>query len=370
MGPLKGIRILEFAGLGAAPFAGMMLADLGATVILIDKISPKQKTMSPLDITSRGKKRIYANLKNSDSLIEIKKMIPKVDAIIEGYRPGVMERLGLGPDELLKINPKLVYGRMTGWGQTGPLAKTAGHDLNYIAITGALHAMGKKGSAPSPPLNLIGDYGGGAMFLSLGVLAAIIEARQSNTGQIVDAAMVDGSSMLMSLFYSFKNFDMWKVDRESNLLDGGAHFYNSYECADGKYIAIGSIEPQFYKSLLEKLEITDKKFHNQMDSRIWPELTIEMSHIIKTKSREEWCGIFEGTDCCVAPVLTMDEAPENEHLVARNTFTRIGGITQPSPAPRFSRTQTEIKHAPLHAGESIQEVAEEFGLDIRKLTGR
>ena len=361
-GPLSGIKLVEFAGIGPGPFCGMILADLGAEVIRVDRASQHGRG-NTIDFQHRSKLSLSADLKNPKTIEEIKKLLASVDGLIEGFRPGVMERLGLGPEECLKINSNLVYGRMTGWGQEGPLAKTAGHDINYIALTGALQLMGRKGETPPPPLNLVGDFGGGGMFLALGIVSALLHVKQGGKGQVVDAAMVDGASVLMSMFYAFKASGFWLEERESNMLDGGAHFYDSYECADGKFLAIGAIEPQFYAVLLEKLEIVDDKFQNQHNREKWPELKKIIKNKIKEKTRDEWAKIFDGTDACVAPILNLSEAPEHHHMKARNSFVEIDGTLQPSPAPRFSVTSTEIKHSALKAGQNNDEICEAYNLD-------
>ncbi len=345
MGPLQGIRIVEFAGLGPAPHAAMMFADMGAEVIRIDRkggTAPR-----PTEIYLRGRKTVALDLKKPAAVEATLKLIEKADALIEGFRPGVMERLGLGPEVCLARNPKLVYGRMTGWGQTGPLAKAAGHDINYIALTGVLHAIGNAGQKPVPPLNLVGDFGGGALYLAFGVACGIIEAKRSGKGQVVDAAMTDGASSLMAMTYTMFAENLWSDERGSSMLDSGAHFYDTYETKDGKYVAIGSIEPQFYKLLLEKTGITDPAFVNYMDRNAWPALKQKLAAVIKTKTRDEWDAIMLGTDVCYAPVLSLSEAPRHPHNVARNTFVEIGGVTQPAAAPRFSRTEPEAKPVAL-----------------------
>jgi alpha-methylacyl-CoA racemase len=361
-GPLKGITLVEFAGIGPGPFCGMVLADLGAEIIRIDR-SSQHGHGNTIDFQHRSKSSLSADLKNSKTVDEIKKLLKNVDGLIEGFRPGVMERLGLGPDICLSINPKLVYGRMTGWGQDGPLAKTAGHDINYIALTGALEAMGRKNETPPPPLNLVGDFGGGGMFLALGIVSALLSIKNGGKGQVVDAAMVDGASVLMSMFYAFKASGFWQDERESNMLDGAAHFYDSYECADKKFLAIGSIEPQFYSILLEKLKITDPKFQDQMSRDQWPELKLLMQKRIKQKTRDEWADIFDGSDACVAPILSLSEAPEHHHIKARKTFVEVDGVIQPAPAPRFSETSPEIHHSSVKAGQNNDEICEKFKLD-------
>ena len=303
MGPLSGIKIIEFAGLGPGPFCGMVLADMGADVIVVDRIENygREKTN---DLASRGKKSIAVDLKNPDSKELIHELIENADSVLEGLRPGKMEKLGYGPDDLLKINPKLIYGRMTGWGQTGSFAAEAGHDINYIALTGALGAMGAKDIPPVPPLNLVGDFGGGGMLLALGICAALVETAKSGLGQVIDAAMTDGSALLMTMMFGMYSAGQWKDERESNLLDGAAHFYGCYECKDGKYISIGSIEPQFYASLIENMELDASKFSNQFDKNLWPNLKELIGLRFKEKTRDEWCKIFTGKDICFAPVLT------------------------------------------------------------------
>ncbi|WP_407177991.1 CaiB/BaiF CoA transferase family protein [Bradyrhizobium sp. STM 3562] len=338
-GPLAGYRIVEFAGIGPGPFACMMLADMGAEVVTLDRIGAK-KTMK--SVAGRGRKLIELDLKDKQAVAQVLDLLAGADALIEGFRPGVMERLGLGPDVVLARNPKLVYGRMTGWGQDGPLAQAAGHDINYISLTGALAAIGPK-DRPMPPLNLVGDFGGGALYLVVGVLAALLEASKSGKGQVVDAAMVDGAASLMSMFFDLTAIGRWVDGRENNWLDGGAHFYGTYECACGHFISVGSIEPQFYALLREHAGLTDAAFDAQMDRNAWPALKEKLAQVFKTKTRDEWCRIMEGTDICFAPVLTMAEAPKHPHMAARKIFVERHGVTQPAPAPRFSRTPSAIR---------------------------
>ena len=361
MGPLKGIKIVEFSGIGPGPFCGMLLADLGADVIRISR-KDAQGMENKFDIHNRSKRTITADLKNKESVDEILKLIGQVDVVFEGFRPGVMEKLGLGPDVCLKINPKLIYGRMTGWGQEGPMSKMAGHDINYISLTGALNAIGRKDSNPLPPLNLIGDYGGGGMHLAFGIVSGLIHSLRTGEGQIVDSTMVDGALSLMSFFYSLKEMGHWDDQRESNLLDGHAHFYDTYMCADNKYIAIGSIEPQFYKELLDKLEIDDQRFLDQYNKDLWPELKNLIASKVILKTRSEWEDIFSGTDACVTPVLNMSEAQQNIHNLKRNAFTDVDGFNQPSASPRYSVTKPEIKHNAKQVGSDFDEVCNEFGL--------
>ena len=360
-GPLKGVKIVEFAGIGPAPFCGMLLSDMGADIVRIDRPGTGAPG-NPADITTRGRRSISLNLKEESDVETALALIDKADGLIEGFRPGVMERLGLGPDTILKRNPKLVFGRMTGWGQTGTLAHAAGHDLNYIALTGALHAMGRKGEPPPPPLNLVGDYGGGALYLAFGLCAGIINARSTGKGQVIDCAMTDGAASLTSMFYGMKAMGYWSDEREDNLLDGGAHFYDTYECSDGKWVSIGSIEPQFYVLLLEKTGITDPEFQAQMDRKQWPELKVKLANIFKTKTRDEWTMLMEGTDVCFAPVLSLAEAPTHPHNAARETFVEREGVVQPAPAPRFSVTPGEIQRPPPGIGEHSQEILADWGI--------
>ena len=319
MGPLKDIKILEFSGIGPGPYCGMLLADMGADVIRVGR-KGTEGVENKYDIHNRSKRSITADLKNKDTISEILKLIDQVDVVFEGYRPGVMEKLGLGPDVCLERNPKLVYGRMTGWGQKGPMSNLAGHDINYISLSGALNSIGRKDSNPIPPLNLIGDYGGGGMHLAFGIVSGLIHSLKTGEGQVVDSAMVDGSLSLMSFFYSLKEMGHWEDNRESNLLDGFAHFYDTYECSDNKYIAVGSIEPQFYKELLEKLEIDDEAFKDQHNKDLWPDLKEKMAAKIKSKSRSEWIEIFSESDACVTPVLSMEEAEAHPQFRKRSFY--------------------------------------------------
>lgn len=336
-GPLRGLRVVEMAGIGPAPFCGMLLADMGAEVVRIERPGTQPDAH---DILARGRSRLALDLKAPGATALALTAISRADVLIEGFRPGVMERLGLGPAECHMHNPRLVYGRMTGWGQHGPLAQAAGHDINYIAISGALHAIGRPGDAPVPPLNYVGDFGGGAMLLAFGVLAALYEARQSGRGQVVDAAMTDGAALLSAMMYGFKSAGSWSNQRGENLLDGGAHFYGTYACADGRYLAVGAIEPQFYALLRERCGIADDpSFDSQMDPGFWPLLKSRLADLFRTRTRDEWCTLLEGSDACVAPVLDWDEAPAHPHNVARGTFVDVAGVLQPAPAPRFSRSE-------------------------------
>ena len=357
-GPLTSLKIVEFAGIGPGPFCGMLLSDLGADVVRIDRKGGRGG--NPSDVTSRGRRSVALDLKSPEAVEACLKLMEGADAVFEGFRPGVMERLGLGPEVALKRNPKLVFGRMTGWGQTGPYANAAGHDMNYIAITGALHAIGTK-EKPVPPLNLVGDFGGGALYLAFGLLAAVIEARQSGKGQVIDCAMSDGAASLMAMFYGFKAAGIWQEQRRANMLDGGAHFYDTYRCADGGWISIGSIEPQFYALLLEKTGIEDPAFAHQHNRTHWPELHDKLAAVIATKTRDEWTAIMGGTDVCFAPVLDLDEAPAHPHNAARQTFVDVAGVTQPAPAPRFSVTPGAIQGPPPPIGAHDREALADWG---------
>ena len=367
-GPLNGVKIVEFAGIGPGPFCGMLFADMGADVVRIDRKGGRGGGKT--DIASRGKRSVAFDLKNPDAIEAVLKLLESADALIEGFRPGVMERLGLGPDVVLKRNPKLVYGRMTGWGQTGPLAQAAGHDLNYISITGAVGSMGKPGEKPPIPLNLVGDFGGGALYLAMGVCAALVESGKSGKGQVIDVAMSDGAASLMTMFYGMRASGMWSDKRYDNLLDGGAHFYDTYETSDGKYVGIGSIEPQFYALLREKAGLSDPEFDHQHDRSKWPSLKAKLAAVIKGKTRDEWDEIMLGTDICYAPILTLDEAPGHAHNVARETFLNIDGVTQPAPAPRFSRTVSKVGGPAPEVGGHNDAALTDWGFasaDIEKL---
>ena len=361
MGPLKGLKIIEMAGIGPGPFCGMVLADLGAEIIRVDRASAIG-TGSKKEPSNRGKKSIAVDLKAKEGVEVVLKLVETADAIFEGFRPGVMERLGIGPEVCLARNDRIVFGRMTGWGQEGPLANAAGHDINYISLSGALAAIGRPGSPPVPPLNLIGDFGGGGMLLALGLVAALLESKESKQGQVVDAAMTDGSALLMTMIYSMQSSGMWKTTMGSNLLDGGSHFYDTYECKDGKFISIGSIEPQFYALLCQIAELDEKVFSKQMSRDLWPEQKEEIKKIFLKKTRDEWCDLMEGTDVCFAPVLDMSEAPQHPHNKERKTFIDLEGVTQPAPAPRFSRTEPEVVSSPSIVGEHTNEVLSSIGL--------
>ena len=370
-GPLHGTRILEMAAIGPVPFCGMVLADLGAEVIRVDR-PPASTGAPPGDnphaVTERGKLSIALNLKDPAAVEAVLQLAGQCDGLIEGFRPGVMERLGLGPQPVLERSPALVYGRMTGWGQQGPWAHAAGHDLNYIAVSGALGAMGRKDEPPFPPLNLIGDYGGGGMLLAVGVLAGILSARSSGEGQVVDAAMTDGTAALMAMIYGMHSMGLWRTGQQTNLLDGAAHFYDCYRCSDGRFISLGAIEPQFYALMREKLGLEESFWDGQMDRSRWPEMKERLAGIIAGKTRDHWCELLEGTDVCFAPVLDMDEAPTHPQNSERGTFVPIdGGGWQPAPAPRFSHTPGAIRSPPPAAGRDTRAIIERFGLDADAL---
>jgi alpha-methylacyl-CoA racemase len=372
-GPLSGYRIIELAGIGPGPFAAMMLADMGAEVIRVERaqsVRGQAPDGAHWDVSLRGRRNIAIDLKNPDGVETLLSLVENADALIEGFRPGVMERLGVGPDVCLARNPKLVFGRMTGWGQEGPYATSAGHDINYISLAGALAHFSRAGEVPVPPLNMVGDYGGGGMFLAYGVVCALLEAQKSGKGQVVDTAMVDGSAVLMTMFWAMKNIGMFDENKPgTNLLDTGAHFYDVFKCSDGKYVSIGSIEPQFYALLLEKTGLVDDPaFAQQMDASQWPALKIKLAEVILTKSRTQWCEIMEGTDVCFAPVLTMSEAAKHPHNVARKTFIEVDGVAQPAPAPRFSRTSAALPTAPAHAGQHSRAVLADWGFSADRIT--
>ncbi len=362
-GPLAGLRIIELAGIGPGPFAGMMLADHGAEVIRVDRPGTRIDARDPL---LRSRTLIGIDLKSADGIAVVRDLARSADGLIEGFRPGVTERLGLGPDVLLADNPKLVYGRMTGWGQTGPYAHAAGHDINYIALAGALHAYGRAGEKPTPPINMVGDFGGGGMMLAFGMVAALLHAAKTGEGQVIDAAMTDGAAVLMSMIWGFRANGMWSDDRGTNLLDTAAHFYDSYETADGKWIAIGSIEPQFYAEFRRLTGLdADPTFDPQMDRAAWGPLKQKLTAFFLTRTRDEWCALMEMTDVCFAPVLSMAEAPAHPHNAARGTFVEAGGVVQPAPAPRYSRSATsEPAMTTAFAGEIV---LAKLGYDARRI---
>jgi len=361
MGPLNGYTVLELAGIGPAPMGGMILADMGAEVIRIDRAG-NAPGLHMKDVSTRGKKSVALNLKDPAGIETLLRMVENTDVVIDPFRPGVCEKLGIGPDVCLERNPKLVFARMTGWGQNGPLAQAAGHDINYISITGALYAMGRNGEKPVPPLNLVGDMGGGGMLLVNGVLAALLESANSGKGQVIDAAMVDGAAQLMWMFHGFEAMGMWDASqRESNLLDGAAHFYDSYECADGEYISIGSIEPQFYALLKQHAGLSEKDFGDQNNAEKWPEMKAKITEVFKQKTQAQWCEIMEGTDVCFAPVLNFIDAPSHPANLARNAYIEVDGVTQPAPAPRFSRTPSEVRNGGSAAGADTETILAEMG---------
>jgi alpha-methylacyl-CoA racemase len=369
-GPLQGTTIVELAGIGPGPFCGMLLSDMGATVIRVERaqnVRGGDPANPPKDVLSRGRKNIGVDLKNPAGIDTVLRLVERSDALFEGFRPGVTERLGLGPDVCLARNPRLVYGRMTGWGQEGPYAQAAGHDINYIALAGALEPMGRVGQKPTPPLNMVGDFGGGGMFLAFGIVCAMFEAKNSGRGQVVDAAMVDGSATLMSMFHGMAAAGAHLPERGTNLLDTGAHFYDTYECSDGLFISIGSIEPQFYAELRRLAGLTDPSWDSQMDRKTWPAQKEQIAKVFLTKTRAQWCALMEHSDVCFAPVLTLAEAPKHPHNVARKTFTEVAGLTQASPAPRFSRTPPEIQCPPHHAGQDTDATLATMGFSENEI---
>ena len=371
-GPLEGTKVIELAGIGPGPFCAMMLADMGADVVRIDRADKVGSTIPGppnLDVLNRGRRSVGLDLKNPDAVEALLCMVEQADALIEGFRPGVTERMGIGPDVCLRRNPRLIYGRMTGWGQQGPYSQAAGHDINYIALAGALEPIGRAGEKPVPPLNLVGDFGGGGMLLAYGVACALVERASSGAGQVVDAAMVDGAAVLMTMFHAFRAIGLWQDQRGSNLLDGGAWFYDTYETKDGKYISVGSLEPQFFDELIDKSGVTasDGSVPFQYDRATWPEMRERATELFKTKTRDEWCRIMDATDVCFAPVLSMSEAPEHPHNVHRNTFFESEGVVQPSPAPRFSRTPGAVQRPPAHPGQHTDEVLAEWGIDADRV---
>lgn len=357
MGPLHGIKVVEFAGLGPVPFCGMVFSDLGAEVVQINRETSTTDSnlfAANKNIPNRGRRLIALDIRSAEGRENALRLVDQADVLIEGFRPGVMERLGLGPEVCHARNPRLIYGRMTGWGQNGTLAQTAGHDINYLAISGALHAIGRAEGGPTPPLNLIADYGGGAMLLAVGILAALVEVKNSGQGQVVDAAMTDGSALLMAAIYSLKAMGQWVDQRASNFLDGGAHFYDTYQCADGKWLAVGPIEPHFYQLLLQGCGVVDPDPRQQWRAKSWPAMKEQLRAAFRTKTRDEWCAQLEISDACVTPVLSLEEAPRHHHNQSRQTFVEVDGLVQPAPAPRFSRTPAAIQSAPatsVQAGE-------------------
>ena len=367
MGPLNGYTVIELAGIGPAPMGGMMLADMGAEVIRIDRASGGGMA-GMKDVSARGKKSVVLDLKAPAGIETLLRMLENADVLIDPYRPGVCEKLGIGPEVCLERNPKLIFARMTGWGQEGPLAQAAGHDINYISITGALYAMGRKGEKPVPPLNLVGDMGGGGMLLLSGVLAALSETTNSGKGQVIDVAMVDGAAQLMWMFHGFHAMGMWDASqRESNMLDGGAHYYDTYECADGQYVSIGSIEPQFYALLKQHAGLSEEDFGDQNNAAKWPQMKEKLARVFATRTQAQWCQIMEGTDVCFAPVLSFVDAPAHPANIARQTYIEVDGLTQPAPAPRFSRTPSEVRHAGPENGQDTDAVLAAMGFGEREI---
>ena len=368
MGPLTGLKIIELQGIGPGPYCGMMLADMGAEITRIDRSSNVGADAGGrVDILARGRRSVAVDLKNPEGVETVLKLIAQADVLIEGFRPGVTERLGLGPEICHARNPRLIYGRMTGWGQTGTMAQAAGHDINYIALSGALHAIGEASGKPVPPLNLVGDFGGGGMFLAFGILAALYERERSGQGQVVDAAMTDGSAVLMNAIFGIMNSGQWQA-RGTNLLDSGAHFYNTYETRDGKFISVGSIEPQFYALLLEKSGLGEKPdLPRQMARDQWPDLKQTLGDIVRSKTRDEWDEIMLGTDICYAPVLDFQEAAQHPHNKARDTFVEVDGVVQAAPAPRFDRTPPEVPGAAAKPGEHTDEILKDAGMSAAEI---
>ena len=370
MGPLTGIKVVELAGIGPGPMCAMLLSDLGAEVLRVDRLAAVDLGIDrerQFNVLNRGRRSVAVDLKAPEGAEIVLRLVEQADALIEGFRPGVMEKLGLGPDVCLARNPRLVFGRMTGWGQDGPLATVAGHDINYIALTGALHSIGNVGGPPVPPLNLVGDFGGGALYLAFGLCAALLEAQRSGQGQVVDAAMTDGASSLMAAIYGLHGSGTWSNERGTNVLDTGAHFYGTYQCADGNYVSIGSIEGKFHDELVEKLGLTNQDLPGRMDGENWPAYRDKLADLFRGKTRAEWCAIMEGSDICFAPVLDLTEAPKHPHNVARQTFIEVDGVVQPAPAPRFSRTPGQVQSPPAARGEHTFAALADWGFSEEEL---
>jgi alpha-methylacyl-CoA racemase len=366
-GPLSGVKILEFAGIGPAPFCCMLLSDLGADIIRIDRKPKTAAERDRFDVYNRGRRSVALDLKKPEAIEACLALSERSDALIEGFRPGVMERLGLGPEEVRARNPRLVYGRMTGWGQSGPLARAAAHDINYIALSGALHAIGTR-ERPIPPLNLAGDLGGGALYLAFGLLAGILHARASGDGQVVDCSMAEGAASLMAIFYGSVAAGTWATERVSNVLDGAAPHYDAYVCADGKWVTIGCGEPQFYRLLRDLLGLDDPEFDHQNDKSHWPSLKAKLAAVFRTRTRAQWCALLEGTDACFAPVLDMHEAPLHPHYQARQAFVVVDGVVQPAPTPRFSLTPGAIQRGPPAIGEHTESALRDWGLSAAEIS--
>jgi alpha-methylacyl-CoA racemase len=367
MGPLTGLRIVEIAGIGPGPYCAMLLADMGAEVLRVERPAKLSGGDARFDLLSRGRRCVAIDLKQRAGVEAVLRLVERADGLTEGFRPGVMERLGLGPDECLARNPRLVYGRMTGFGQSGPLAQAAGHDINYISLAGALDPIGRKGAPPTPPLNLVGDFGGGGLLLAFGMTCALLERTRSGKGQVVDAAMVDGAAALMTVFHGAQQSGFWSEERGTNLLDTGSHFYDAYETSDGKFVSIGAIEPQFYAELLKRIGLDADSLPAQLDRARWPEAKETLRRLFKTKTRAEWCALLEGSDACFAPVLSMSEARKHPHNVAREAFVEIAGVSQPRPAPRFSRTDSEVQRPPARVGEHTDEALRDWGFSNAEL---
>ena len=375
MGPLTGLKIIEVAGIGPGPFTAMMLADMGADVIRVDRAGNAMggdPASPPADVSNRGRRSIALDLKSPDGVAVLLDLVEHADALIEGFRPGVAERLGFGPEACAERNPRLVFGRMTGWGQDGPYAPTAGHDINYIALAGVLEHLGRAGEKPTPPINLVGDFGGGGMLLAFGLVCGLLEAQRTGQGQVVDAAMVDGAALLMMMMWSMKAMGIWSDERGTNMLDTGAPFYDTYECADGRFVSIGAIEPQFYAELLQLTGLADEaaagELPHQHDRAGWADMKLRLAGVFKARTRAEWCEIMEGTDVCFAPVLSMSEALEHPHNIERSTFIEVAGLPQPAPAPRFSRTPGDVQRPPAHAGQHTDELLGEWlGADAGRI---
>jgi alpha-methylacyl-CoA racemase len=367
-GPLLGVRVVELAGIGPGPFTAMMLADMGADVIRVDRASavdPSSFGAPHPDLLKRGRRSVGVDLKHPDGRAVVLDLVARADVLVEGFRPGVAERLGLGPTDCLTMNPRLVYGRMTGWGQAGPLAPYAGHDIDYLALTGALHGIGRAGERPVPPLNLVGDFGGGGMFLAFGIVCALLGTRAGGPGQVVDAAIVDGVAALTTAVRGLRELGVWRDERGANLLDGAAPFYDTYACADGKYIAVGALEPQFYAELVRRTGYagTAADPDARLDRSTWASVRADWAALFATRTRDEWIDLLGETDACVSPVLDWDEAPAHPHMAARQAFVSYGGVTQPAPAPRFSETPGSIQRPPAHPGEHTDEILDEIGRD-------
>jgi alpha-methylacyl-CoA racemase len=365
------VKIVELAGIGPGPFAGMLLSDMGADIVRVDRagqVNPGSFDKPNLEPLYRGRRSIGVDLKKPEGVELVLRLVEQADALVEGYRPGVTERLGLGPDVCLARNPKLVYGRMTGWGQDGPMAQAAGHDINYIALAGALAHFGRAGGKPTPPINLVGDFGGGGMFMAFGVVCGLLEAQRSGKGQVLDVAMVDGSAILMTMMWGLKQIGFWDESLGANVLDTGAPFYDTYETSDGKFVSLGSLEPQFYAELVQRLGLEGEDLPNQMDRSGWGTLRVKFTELFKTKTRDEWDAILAGSDACYAPVLTMSEATQNEHIRARNTIIERGGVPQPAPAPRFSRTAPEVQRDAPWPGQHTDEALADWGVDATEIT--